>query len=532
MITVKAGMKSDPPTVLVTHNPPPPKNKTEKEEPKVNFDIADAMRKILPEYTEEQKKYIQCYNLPEYRKTSYGDDLSDDFLKITSPYKGCTIIDWGCGTGRGGRALYEKGDGLDVTLVDFAFNCLDDDVKELTKDNDRFRFFEHDLNNSSDLQSELGYCVDVMEHIPGEEVDNVLRTILYSSKHVFFQICTKHDLFSKAFPEIGGEDGLHLTVKPYLWWLRKFSDHSVVVHSSTVHNNHVIFYVTGWSKTALTWEGGFVNTDPEKVKENIAANAKLGIQPMIPHSPSEEDIEVMLLCGGPSLNEFEDEIRQHRKNGVKCITVNGAYNWCLERDIKPSLQCIIDARPFMIRMVEQKEGITDETKYMLASQCDPSLFEVVPHDRTYMWQVSMSKDLIPYIKEHFGTMYSDWFPSPGGSTCGLRTLVLLRILGFPKIYVYGMDSCLFKDKNPHAYEQEEDDYLIEKGIIPLIVGEGTKYERSFDCQPWMCFQAREFELMTGPALKDTQLQVKGDGLIAYMIETAAAKYQDELENDK
>jgi SAM-dependent methyltransferase len=525
MTTAKTGAVGYAPKVII--QPAPKKDEIEEAVPGLT---AKDLEKILPNYTEEQKKYIQCWDLPDYRRYSPGEELVDLFLETAEPAKGTTVIDWGCGTGRAAKKIYEDGDELDVTAVDFAYNCLDKPVKELAKNNDRFRFIEEDLTKTSGLQSDFGFCTDVLEHIPEQDIDFVLSNILYASKHVFFQISTAHDIFSDH-PDLdlnSPDDVLHHTVHDYFWWLQKFVDQSVYIHHSNDLGGAVIFYVTGWSARALSWEGGYVNTDAEKVKENMTANAKLGIQPILPCG-GDGETEIMILCGGPSLNDFEDEIRQKREDGVKLITVNGSYNWCLERGLKPSMQCMIDARPFMLRMVEQVPGLTDETKYAIASQCDPSIFEVVPHDRTYMWQVSMSEGLIPHIKECFGEMYKDWFPSPGGSTVALRAIVLMRILGFNKMYIYGMDSCIFPDtdRNHHAYDQPENDDTHEQGVIPIVVGGGTRFKKTFYCEPWMAFQAREFQLMVPAILDDVQLQIKGDGLLAYWIETAAKVAEEE-----
>ena len=531
MSTAKAGVKSDPPTVKIE----PVKNKdgTDKKgkDGKRQYDVpADLVRNIIKNNTiqnPEAPRYIELWGLKDnsYRNVSPGENLVDMFLDMAQPKKNMTIIDWGCGTGRAAKKMYEDRREFDITMVDFAYNCLDEDVKKLTKNNDRFRFFEEDLTVKTDLQSEYGFCTDVMEHIPTEDVDKVLANILYASKHVFFQISTAHDIFSEH-PDLEDDADLHLTVKGYHWWLRKFSDQCVIVNNSIDIGNAVIFYVSGWGTNALNWEGGYVNTDLDVVKQNIIDNSKLGIQPILPHG-GDGETEVMLLCGGPTLNDFEDEIKEHRANGVKCITVNGTYNWCIERGIKPSLQCMIDARPFMLRMVEQVPGVTDETKYAISSQCNPEIFSKLPHDRTYMWQVSISNDLIPVIKEHYGEMYEDWFPSPGGSTVGLRALMLIRMLGFNKIHVYGMDSCVFPDRHHHAYEQKENDYLSEKGTIPIVIGDGTRHRKVFQCQPWQAFQAREFEMMVPHMADDTQLQVHGDGLIAYLIKANALHAEDE-----
>ena len=74
------------------------------------------------------------------------------FLDHAKPTAHSTVVDYGCGTGRAGKKLYEAG--LDVTLLDFAYNALDKSVKRLCKDNNRLRFVEHDLTEPTDFPSE------------------------------------------------------------------------------------------------------------------------------------------------------------------------------------------------------------------------------------------------------------------------------------------------------------------------------------------------------------------------------------------
>lgn len=468
----------------------------------------EELEKILPQYTDEQKKYQKCWSVDDYRKYSPGEQLVQLFLDTADWKEGSTVVDWGCGTGRAGKRLYDQG--LDVTLVDFAFNALDPGVKEASKDCDRLRFIEHDVTQDIDLGSRFGFCTDVLEHLPEHQIDDALDTILDNSKSVFFQISTQKDHFGDH-PDI--QDHLHLTVHDYWWWAQKFLEKRCVILHSAEMKGAVIFYVTGWSSLPLTWDGGFVNTDTDTIIENMAANAKLGLPQVVPHES--QDQEVMLLAGGPSLNDFEDEIIKKRAECVPLITTNGTYNWAIERGMRPSLQLVIDAREFNKRFLRP---VVDDCKYVLASQCHPSSFEGLPEDRTYIWQVSISEELLPHVKKHYGKMYEDWYPCPGGSTATLRALCLLRMLGFHKITVYGLDSCYLEGKGHHAYSQPEND---KDKSIDITIGGGTPKEKTFKMAPWHAYQLKDFEQMAGRVLTDCQLQVKGPGAIAYLIEANA-----------
>jgi hypothetical protein len=320
---------------------------------------------------------------------------------------------------------------------------------------------------------------------------------------VFFQISCTEDHCGALI-----EEDLHLTVQPYSWWLKKLRDSGAVVHWSRESDNGAAcqIYVSTWLPHDNIEYDGAVNTELETIKKHIRENAKTDWQMIHPHPL--QDTEVMMLCGGPSLNEFTDEIIKLRAEGMPMITMNGTYNWAIANGMKPSMQLIIDAREFNKRFVRP---IVDDCKYVIASQCHPEVFKGLPKDRTYIWHVgSNDGDISDLLDE----LYEIWFPCPGGSTVTLRGLCLLRLLGFHKIHMYGFDSC-HMDGAHHAYEQPENDLNLRR-TIPVAVG-----GRGFTCDPWMYCQVTEWMQMVRMFGDEIDLNVKGDGLIAHIIKTGA-----------
>jgi SAM-dependent methyltransferase len=448
----------------------------------------------------EKEKYEKMWTVADYRKVAPGEHAAQGFMQIASPKAGEDVIDFGCGTGRGAFWLTFMGN-LTVTGLDFASNCLDDDVR-MSMDNypEKIKFIEHDLNDASPVKAKYGYCTDVMEHIPTDQVDTVLENIIESAQSVYFRISTEPDYFGPKCLR----QPLHLTVKSYAWWAKKFLEHDTIIMHSKDHGGMVDFYVTGWSKELPSSVN--LNTSEEKILSNIRENAKFGCRHVRPHMIQEE-AEVIVLCGGPSLNDYEDEIIEAHKNGTKVVTVNGAYNWAQERGIHNVNQCVIDARPFNKRFVEPPR---DDCYYFIASQCDPSVFEALSPERTFYWHCTTSDAAVDILEE----CYPEFVVCGGGSTVMLRALVLLRTLGFKRLKIYGFDSCA-RDEDHHAYEQKENDTKLE--MAPVTVG-----GRTFLCQRWMVYQAFEFLDMVRIMGDEFSLDVKGDGLIAHILKTGAS----------
>lgn len=450
--------------------------------------------------TSEQIKYEKMWAIDDYRRVAPGEQTASIFLEQAKPAKDSTVLDFGCGTGRGGLMIALMGR-CKVTLVDFAENALDDEVKEATiTQPDRLQFLRHDLNHPLPVTARYGYCTDVMEHIPPDEVDQVLANILVAAQSVFFMISTVPDVMGERIGE-----PLHLTVQDYSWWLARFREQNCVVHwSHNADDKAALFYVTSWSSD-ITREGK-VNTELEKVIKNIKTNIEAGWQQIHPHEA--QDTEIMLLCGGPSLNDYEDEIRELRTGGMPMVTTNGTYNWALERGMTPSLQLVLDAREFNKRFTHP---VVDDCKYLIASQCHPTVLEGLPKDRTWLWHVTLDDEVEELLDEAYPEW---WFPVPGGSTVTLRGFCLLRMLGFLKIHVYGFDSCYRADEH-HAYDQPENDSKV------LRIGASCRGTRTFLCDPWMFTQAKEFIDLIRIYGDEFALNIKGDGLIAHIIETGA-----------
>lgn len=440
----------------------------------------------------EQQKYEDVWSHPEYRAVAPGEDSVVTFLAQASPKKGDQVIDFGCGTGRGAQAI--KDAGLDVTGVDFAANCLDPQVQ--------VKFVQADLTQKIPVSAKFGYCTDVMEHLPPESVDSVIKNILDSATLVFFQISCVDDVMGYL---VGAP--LHLTVKPHSWWKEQFEQNGAKVLWSEDLKESCQFYVQSpsWKSAEDVNANATVNITDEQIKTNIKANVEAGWNLISPYEA--QDVEVLLLGGGPSLNDFEDEIRQKRNEGAKLITTNGAYHWCLERGITPSAQVVVDGREFNKRFLEP---VLPECKYLVASQCDPKAIEHLPKERTFLWHSVADEESLKYIAEIQKTPV---WPTPGGSTVMLRALMLLQVLGFFKIHVYGMDSCI--GETHHAYEQKENDSDKE---ITVKVRTKTK---EFVCAPWMALQAREFRQMAQNLDDNVELAVYGDGLIATLIRESA-----------
>jgi hypothetical protein len=326
---------------------------------------------------------------------------------------------------------------------------------------------------------------------------------------VFFSISTTPDDYGNIMM---GEP-LHLTVENHEWWRKKFE----AMHCKVIWDKEDVagklsqWYVTAYVRGSDLGEFSSHNTTADIVKANVKANMALGLPEVQPYQ--EQDTHVVLLAGGPSLTDGEDEIKELARAGAQVVTVNGTYTWAMERGITPGAQIIVDAREFNARFCAP---MNDRTRFLICSQCDPAFVASLPFGQTVLWHVGGSDLFDAALKEYAEETGNgrDHWPVPGGTTVMNRALPLLLMLGFRKISVFGWDSCIMDGKH-HAYAQPEND---GDSVRTIEVGIGG---RKWNCAGWQAIQAHEFIQLIKLMPDDLQLEVKGDGLLAGILKYSA-----------
>lgn len=275
-----------------------------------------------------------------------------------------------------------------------------------------------------------------------------------------------------------------------------------------------------------------LNTKPEIILEQMAANIKRHLPQVSVHPP--QTTNLCIVGGGWSLDETLPELLELYWQNKPIMALNGAANWLMERNIKPGAVVVLDARPDNIDFIREP---IPKARYFLASQCHPSLFDLCEDRDTYILHLTCSKaetigpDSSPTEKREapqtaiLDAHYKNkWHSVIGGSTVGLRSLVLARMLGFEMLHLFGMDSCYAPDGKHHAYPQEMND--SEGSDVFWCAG------REFRCSAWQASQAANFMTFISSKNGDFfNLSIHGDGLLAHMINTGA-KLKDNKDDDE
>ena len=226
---------------------------------------------------------------------------------------------------------------------------------------------------------------------------------------------------------------------------------------------------------------------------------------------------IALVGGGPSLESTLPDLIELVRSGAKLVTVNGAYRWCVERNLQPSAQVVLDGRPGTARFVDPE---IPKCRYYLASQCHPSVWDAVEgRDQVAIWHSVAPDSTSPegqILTEYYG---GNWQGVAGGTTVITRALGLLRMLGYLRFDLFGVDSCFLGDRH-HAYPQTENEHDL-RFRVTVAPADHPELARDFWCAPWHVKQAEDFALTVRILGSKFLLNVHGDGLIAYMLKSAA-----------
>jgi hypothetical protein len=260
---------------------------------------------------------------------------------------------------------------------------------------------------------------------------------------------------------------------------------------------------------------GNINTPSDQLVANISHSIRLGY-PQLRPQPTQMD-RVCLVGGGPSLKPTFPELRDLYFAGAKVVTVNGSYQWCIKRNIRPSAQIVLDARPDNARFVQPA---IPQCKYLVASQCAPETWAAVKgRPDVYIWHaVAEDNDTAKPVLDAY--YRKRWMPTPGGTTVVMRALAVLRALGFLRFDLFGVDSC-FIDGAHHAYGQPEN--AADKAYPVTVYPTGhPEHARVFQCAPWHIKQLECFLQTIRINGESFLLNVHGDGLLAYALKCSAS----------
>lgn len=153
----------------------------------------------------EVEKYDKIWSVPAYRDATGGHRFFDNHVcgVLGNLDSGATIIDFGCGSGRGAEAAAKAG--LKPTLLDIV------DVRENAVRG--HPFIQQPLWHPIEGSWRYGMCGDVLEHLPMQFTALAVANMASVCEDL---VCTISTVPDRGGALIG--ETLHLTVCPFVWW--------------------------------------------------------------------------------------------------------------------------------------------------------------------------------------------------------------------------------------------------------------------------------------------------------------------------
>lgn len=237
---------------------------------------------------------------------------------------------------------------------------------------------------------------------------------------------------------------------------------------------------------------------PYGTTEELASNIRSALTRKLPAlAPAlcSHDGTIVLVGSGPSLLGQMDAIREQSAMGRPIMAFNGAHDFLCENGLEPELFLSVDPRDTIVGNTQRKNSYTT---YLLASRCNPALFDHLADCKVMLWH--------SYCMEGESEAYKGNFAIGGGTTSGTRGIYVSYVLGFRKFVIFGLDSCLASDKETKRFSGEK-----AGAIMDVIVGDGPD-AKTFWCNVPMAQQASEVQGIM--SYLDVTLDFRGDGLLA------------------
>lgn len=258
---------------------------------------------------------------------------------------------------------------------------------------------------------------------------------------------------------------------------------------------------------------GQTNIPAEAFLENIRYAIQQPHQ-QLRRQPLQPD-RVCLVGGGPSLNDTLPELVELLRDGARLVTVNGAYHWALEHHLTPSTQVMIDGRELNRRFLDP---VMPRCNYLIASTCAPAVWDALA-DRPRVWifhPVSREDPAAAVLDRYY---LKRWESVPGGTTVTSRAIYALRLLGYVRFDLFGID-CAWQGDAHHAYPQAEND-TDQAWRVQVAPTGHPEMRRDFKCAGWHLKAYEDWLQMIRCNGDQWLIQVHGDGLLAHTVRVNA-----------
>lgn len=450
-----------------------------------------------------------------------------------------TILDYGCGKGR----QYER----PITVGKETYPNLEAYWGvEVTKYDPAYQPF----SSLPVGQFDGAICTDVLEHSATTwDAEGAVYTLFDKAwKFVFASISCRDAI--KTLPD--GRNAHTCIEPPEFWrgvfagtartWEKTQQNWKIVCNDGDkeyVYANDGLEQTLTNAKQALQVKTK--NCVPhEQIVEQVQFNQSLGlnwVQECKPHSH-----QAVLVSAGPSWKTHIPKIRARYEAGEHVYCVKHSHDGLIEAGIVPHGCFLLDPRDHVKDFVENPHP---EVRYICASMCHPTTIrQLMEHDaRIWLYHALVGAGEAKVATQ--GMLV------PGGSCSATRGMVVLRLMGYRKMALYGYDSCFYDvdmdqkadeagklaEMTVKAFTQNGFSWEAWDNVVQSVQGareEAKKYikvetgGKEFVSTAELVAASQDFETLS-KQMPDVTFEVHGEGMVPAvfgLMQDRKAKHAD------
>lgn len=256
----------------------------------------------------------------------------------------------------------------------------------------------------------------------------------------------------------------------------------------------------------------------DTIVTNIKKNRTIGLPDISDSGWWRKDTHIAIVGGGPSLKDNLEKLRTYDF----IMACGSVYDYLWENNIRATWCVIVDPDPnTTISYLKHADGVT---QYLVATQCDPSIFEYLKEFNVYTWNADGAK-----VENKLDVFGENASLVGGGCTVGTRAIVLALGMGFGYQDLFGFDSCLTNEYQHHAYPFNDSEVETIGDIKEIKLGGADS--PTFKVAGYMLAQIFDFKYILEEYANCLRIKVYGTGAIAYIMEQANIKANEVISND-
>jgi len=215
--------------------------------------------------------------------------------------------------------------------------------------------------------------------------------------------------------------------------------------------------------------------------------------------------EAVILCGGPSIDEFVEKIRAMQASGCLILAIERMYQWCTKHDITPDYVVVLDACD---DVNESLSELNPQTTHLLATQCQPSAAKLLVGSKAYVFSAPQrGVDQHDYWHKNG---YDRVTLINGGGSVSLQSMAIAMTLGMKTLHIFGFDC--------HVTQKPYAEGISGVGVHAASFAVDIHGQIFHTLASYMSFAQQFFHLMDMAKRSDmlNSVKVYGDSLVNAM----------------